>query len=398
MDRYCYTTQLHGVTVCRQLDYEFGSSLMRRFAIPLLLLISALPASAADHARNVILFLGDAGGIPTLNAGSIQAYGDATRLYVQHMPHLALSETSAVDNWITDSAAGMTAIVTGRKTRNGVLSELPPRGEEEGAALKTILEYAEEHGLSTGVISNSPMWDATPAACYAHATSRKKTGEIFAQVWQPRFGDGVDIVFGPGRKAIVESTQTLGMDIAAELHNRGYWYSGSMKGIPPGTSRAIVLTDDADFDIAGATRTAIAMLSRNPKGFFLMVESDLHTDKLQRGLERVPKFDRLIEETVKATSRDTLVVFTADHSFDLRTVKSLPKGQLLFTVDAAGKAAPVQGLVVDGHHSGEQVLVAADGPGSERVQGFIANTDLFGIMLSAWGWHAEDATHSPVPE
>jgi alkaline phosphatase len=34
-----------------------------------------------------------------------------------------------------------------------------------------------------------------------------------------------------------------------------------------------------------------------------------------------------------------------------------------------------------GHHSGEQVLVAADGPGAERVRGFLLNTDLFGIVM-----------------
>jgi alkaline phosphatase len=370
---------------------------MRRYLVMkrhsyLLILILAAQSWAADQAKNVILFLGDAGGIPTLNAGSIQAYGDATKLYLQHMPHLALSETSSATDWITDSAAGMTAIVTGTKTKNGVLSQMPPKGGEEGAALKTILEYAEEHGLSTGVISNSPMYDATPAACYAHVSSRKKTGEIFAQVWQPRFGDGVDIVFGPGRKAVTESTQQMGIDLAGDLRKHGYWFSDNMGGIPPGTARAVVLTDDADFDIAGATRTAIAILSRNPKGFFLMVESDLHTDKLQQGLERVPKFDRLIEETVKAVAKNTLVLFTADHSFDLRTVASLAKGQPLFTVDGAGKVIPAKGVVVNGHHSGEQVLVAADGPGAGRVRGFIANTDLFGIMLAAWGWRADAST------
>jgi alkaline phosphatase len=86
------------------------------------------------------------------------------------------------------------------------------------------------------------------------------------------------------------------------------------------------------------------------------------------------------------------VLFTADHSFDLRTVASLAKGQPLFTVDGAGKVIPAKGVVVNGHHSGEQVLVAADGPGAGRVRGFIANTDLFGIMLAAWGWRADAST------
>ncbi len=351
-----------------------------------LVLILAARSWCADHAKNVILFIGDAGGIPTLNAASIQAYGAPAKLYVQHMPQLALSDTSSAADWVTDSAAGMTAIVTGTKTNNGVLSELPPTAGAEGASLKTILEYAEEHGLSTGLISNSPMSDATPAACYAHAVSRKQTGEIFSQVWKPRFGDGVDLVFGPGRAGILKALAAQNVDLAGELHKKGYWFSDSMKELPNQANRAVVLTDDADFDIASATRTAIRILSRNRAGYFLMVESDVHTDNLKRGLERVPVLDRLIQETVATAGKNTLVLFTADHSFDLRTAGSLPKGQPLFSVDSAGKVIPTKGVVVEGHHSGEQVLVGASGPGSRGVRGFIANTDLFEIMLTAWGW------------
>jgi alkaline phosphatase len=362
---------------------------MKRLYTSLFLLALAAPSWGADKAKNVIIFLGDAAGIPMLHAASIQAHGNPTGLFVQRMPNIALSDTSSATDWITDSAAGMTAIVTGQKTKNGVLSEMPAVGTEEGRPLKTILEYAEEHGLSTGVISNSPMYDATPAACYAHASSRKKTAEIFAQIWNPRFGDGVDLVLGPGRKALLASMAEMGIDMAAELKKKGYWYSDRIQDMPPAVTRAVVLTDDTDYDIAAATKKAIAILSRNPKGFFLMVESDLHTDKLSRALDRAPKFDRLIEETVKQSRKDTLVLFTADHSFDVRLVKSIKKGEPLFTLDEAGKAVPNPGVVVVPHHSGEQVMVGAEGPGSQRVHGFLVNTDLFHIMLSAYGWEPD---------
>src|SRR3954464_13739388 len=39
-------------------------------------------------------------------------------LHSKHAVH-RLSDTSPVGRWVTDSAAGMTAIVTGQKTRNG---------------------------------------------------------------------------------------------------------------------------------------------------------------------------------------------------------------------------------------------------------------------------------------
>ena len=74
------------------------------------------------------------------------------------MPYVALVETSSASEWVTDSAAAMTAMVTGHKTHNGVLSQSDTavRGVKDGEALKTILEHAEERGLSTGVVSNSP--------------------------------------------------------------------------------------------------------------------------------------------------------------------------------------------------------------------------------------------------
>jgi len=81
----------------------------------------ATPGTGAARARNVVLFLGDAGAIPTLSAASIHGYGEPRRLFIHSMPNIALAETSAASQWVTDSAAGMTAIVTGRKTHNGVI-------------------------------------------------------------------------------------------------------------------------------------------------------------------------------------------------------------------------------------------------------------------------------------
>lgn len=363
--------------------------------ITLLFAISLSLPAAERNAKNVILFIGDAGGIPTLNAASIQAYHDPQKLFIQHMPHLGLMDTSSADNWVTDSAAAMTAIVTGQKTNNGVISESADAvlGKKDGAPLKTILEYAEEHGLSTGVVSNSSMADATPAACYAHVNDRSKIGEIFAQVTSPRFGDGIDVIIGPGRQAIFDGTKELGIDLASALREKHYGPYGSLAEVPQKARRAVVLFDSSDFDLSVAAQSAIQILSRNPKGFFLMVESDLHTNNLARGLERAVALDHLVERTTARHKADTLVVFAADHSFDLR-LRDGPRREPLLPVQngqaANGNSKPAHhnGVQVEDSHTGEQVLVAASGPGSTRVRGFFANTDLFHVMLAAFGWNA----------
>ncbi len=184
------------------------------------------------QARNVILFLGDAGGIPTLNIASIREYNEPQKLFIQHMPNIALSDTSAADVWVTDSAAGMTAIVTGQKTNNGVISESSAaiRGKKDGEVLETILEYAEQHGLSTGVLTNMNLTDATPAACYAHSDDRGKSAEIMGQMFKPRFGDGVDVAIGSGRDAVLAAAAKQGLNVESLARKKGYAFYSSHSG------------------------------------------------------------------------------------------------------------------------------------------------------------------------
>jgi alkaline phosphatase len=374
---------------------------MHRLALTAALgLLVIAPPPAADgvrHARNVILLLADAGGIPTINAASRLGYDAPRRLFVQRMPFIALSETSTASEWVTDSAAGMTAIVTGERTHNGVIAEGADaiRGNREGAWLKTILEEAEERGLSTGLITNDSVAGATPAALYAHVNDRSRYGDIVLQLFTPRFGDGPDVVIGPSaaERAAVAAT---GRDLAAIAEARGRPLLDDVAAIPGNARRALVFTRDSSFDLGAAVNAAIRMLSANPKGYFLMVESDAHTDNPERGLSRLVAFDRIIQDVASKVQGSTLLLFTADHSFDFR-VRSGRNGQsLLEGLDPESpRATPTLVLPhvrVDNSHTGEEVLVAASGPGAERVHGYLANTDLFRIMTDALGWPSDQRT------
>jgi len=219
----------------------------RTLLILTLCLSLAAAAPSAEHAKNVIVFLADAGGIPTLSAASLHGYDAPQKLYIQSWPHIGLSDTSAATSWVTDSANGMTAIVTGVKTHNSVISQGPDsvRGKKDGTPLKTILEYAEENGLSTGALTNVSIADATPAACYAHANDRAKWGDIFLQVFNPRYGDGIDVVIGAGRKQIYDQVTALGknLDDVARQHKRPIY--NSLAAIPADNLRPIAVLDNA---------------------------------------------------------------------------------------------------------------------------------------------------------
>jgi alkaline phosphatase len=350
-------------------------------------LVAAEPA-----AKNVILFLADAGGLPTLNAASIHAHGAPQKLFIHAMPHVALADTSSASDWVTDSAAGMTAIVTGQKTHNGVLAQSAAavRRKKDGEPLKTILEYAEERGLSTGVVSNSSMLSATPAATYAHVNDRKNEVDIFRQLLAPRFGDGVDVVIGAGRDDVFEAAKQCGLDAKAAIEKAGLGFYETLDAIPADARRTVVLFGSR-FDLDQATRAAIDVLSRNPRGFFLMVESDVHTEKVLQGLDHVIQLDRSIRHAAGRLPNDTLILVTADHSYDFRIHDGdkdeplLPPGTALDFGDDQDSIR-LDNIRRDDDHTGEEVLVAAQGPGAERVRGFLSNTDLFHIMMAGFGW------------
>lgn len=302
---------------------------MRKALIAFTLLVTMTLGAAERRARNVILFIGDAAGVATIHAASIYQHGRPHALYLHKMPHIALMETSTASQWVTDSAAGMTPIVTGRKTHNGVISqgEDAERGKRDGTPLKTILEYAEERGLATGVITNSPVADATPAACYAHANDRRKWGEIFSQIWKPRFGDGIDLVIGPGRERVMKEMRAVGHDPETALKGRLFF---SLDAVPAEAARPVVLLDDPEFDLVAATERAIRILSRDPDGFFLMVESDCHTNRIVRGLKRVILMDNAIRRAAELTKpTETLILVTADHSYDFRIFRGRRNEPLL---------------------------------------------------------------------
>ena len=368
-------------------------------AASLLSLALASPALAeAPKAKNVIVFLADAGGVPSVNAASLLGYGQPLKLHVQQWPNLGLSDTTPVDQFVSDSANGMSAIMTGVKTHNGVISQGPDgvRGKADGAPTKTLLEYAEQRGLRTGVVTSQPITDATPAATYAHSNDRKKWGDIFQQAFKPRFGDGVDVLFGTGRTAIGQQLTAAGtgFDQLAKANNRPIY--AKLEDAPTANTRPVVVTEDDQIDTRAATLRALDLLKGSPKGYLLVVEWDAHTDDPREGLQHIVDFDKLIAEIEKRVDlKDTLLLFTADHSFGLQVDGGKRGEPLLEGYDAwkaSGKDDEVirlKNVMVNRTHTGEEVVALATGAGAEKVRGYFPNTHLFQVVMDAWGWKTD---------
>jgi alkaline phosphatase len=137
------------------------------------------------RAKNVILFIGDGMGVSTVTAARILAGqlkatdGEYHRLSFETLPYMALSVTASANQQTSDSAPTATAIVSGIKTNDGAISVDQTIDRNEISAevtasksVKTILERAEQKGLSTGVVTTARLTHATPAVNYAHISNR----------------------------------------------------------------------------------------------------------------------------------------------------------------------------------------------------------------------------------
>ena len=345
--------------------------------------ISSMPAYS--QAKNVILFVGDGVGVSSLHAASILGYGKPQGLYLQKMPHLALLDTSTDKEWVTDAAASASAWATGHKGRNGVMSMSSDaeRGVKDGLVVyKTVAEYAMEQGLSVGIISNEGVASAAVASFYAHHNNRGKAGEIFQQALNAKFGKGPDVIIGAGRKQIADQTNELHRNLAADVKAKGYAYLDSMDSLMKDKSDRVIALFDEEFDFDAAVQQAVARLSKNPKGFLLIAHSDCHTGKARTSLQRVVDLDKAAAKASEQLKSNTLILFTADHSYDLRI-----KGETLTeTAKNSDHTKIAVAVSLEDAHTAEEVPLLGMGPGSERISGYMSNTDVFKIMMASYGW------------
>lgn len=447
-------------------------------------------STSEEAPKNVIFFLGDGMGITTQTAARIYKVGEDGELTMDTLPESAFVKTYSNNAQVTDSAPSMAAYMTGVKMNNEVISmtaetsafdmatgkdylsgtdsTCPSTGN--GSPVQTLLELAKAAGKGTGAVTTTRITHATPATTYAHVCHRDAENTIAAQVvpggagYNSALGDGVDVLLGGGRQYFLPSTaggkRTDGRDLTAEFKAKGYTYvknkaefdaasaSAKLVGLFTSSHMSYDLDRDTSLEpsLAEMTSKAIDVLSKNPKGFFLMVEGGridhaLHETTAQKALQDTVAFDDAIKmaiDKMKANDVDlknTLIVVTADHDHTLvlngyaaRTGKttstepgvlglvksfvnkalSLDSGSNPFTIIGFGngenrpatRAALDDATVVaktyhqeaaipmaagSETHGGADVFLGAIGVGAETFTGVITNTDVFGLIRKAVG-------------
>ena len=175
----------------------------------MLLLASAITGCNNEpKVKNVIYLIGDgmgAGAISSLLLSEDEVTG------FELAPVVGLSETCSANNYVTDSAAGGTALATGTRTNNGYVGAGP-----DGNQLTSVLRKAQAYGMKTGIVVNTTLTEATPGAFYAGVTSRKMVYDIAKQFTESE----VDVAIGGGLDHFVGRPDSL--DLTAVLINKGY--------------------------------------------------------------------------------------------------------------------------------------------------------------------------------
>ncbi|XP_043926741.1 alkaline phosphatase-like [Protopterus annectens] len=331
-------------------------------------------------AKNVLLFLGDGMGIPTVTAARILKgqlsgqSGEETMLAMDTFSHVALSKTYSVDLQVSDSASTGTAYLCGVKTNSGTIgiSAAARNGvckSQFGNEVTSILNWAKDEGKSVGIVTTTRVQHATPASTYAHTVNRKwyadsdltsaaKKEGCQDVAYQMVHNVDIDVIMGGGRIYMTpkgtpdpeyptsskqNGVRGDGLNLITEWQKMKtgkvahyVWNKADFDAVDPNTTDYLLalfepkdMKYELDRDpnnepsITEMTEKAIQILQKNPKGFFLLVEGgriDMahHDSRAAYSLYEAVAMDMAITRAQEMVSEeDSLIVVTADHSHTL---------------------------------------------------------------------------------
>ncbi|MBN2350311.1 MAG: alkaline phosphatase [Bacteroidales bacterium] len=352
-------------------------SLIVIVSLPLSSCTSKKPAETVEKPKNIILLIGDGMGVTQVYAGLTANRGS---LNLEKCNHVGFSKTYSASDYITDSGAGGTALSTGVKTYNGAIGV-----NKDTISQKTILEYAEDYGLATGLISTSAITHATPASFIAHQASRNNYEAIAADF----LNTDIDVFIGGGKNHF--DAREDGRMLTDELKAKGYRVYFNLDSVTGGNNEKLCILTAAEHNppqpergdmLSKATVMALQKLSDNKKGFFIMIEGSQidwggHANHTEYITSEMIDFDKAIGKALDFAEKDgnTLVIITADHE----------TGGMAIT-GGNFKEGRVEAGYVTTNHSGVMVPVFSYGPGAENFTGIFENTDIFNNMMKELGF------------
>lgn len=333
--------------------------------------------NVAPQVENIILMIGDGMGVSQIYAGLTANKGS---LNLERSQYVGFSKTYSGNRYITDSAAGGTAIATGTKTKNGAIGV-----DLNGNPVKSILEYAAENGLSTGVVASCEVTEATPASFVAHQPNRDMAEEIAVDF----LNSDISVFIGGGRKYF--NARSDKMNLLDKLKAKDFQVATTMDEVKKVTSGKLagLVVDESPASypergefLSESLQVAINILKNNKKGFFLMIEGSqidwgAHENNKDAVVNEMLDFDNAIKVAFDFADKNpnTLVIITADHETGGMTLTGgdISTGEVEATFTSSG-------------HTSVMVPVFSYGRGAAEFAGIYQNTDIFNKLFNLYGF------------
>ncbi len=335
--------------------------------------------AAGAEIKNVILLFADGLGPTHVVLARSELVGLNGRLAFERMPISGWFTTHEAGALITDSAAAATALFTGRKTDMGRLSTSP-----DGQPQTTVMEAARDAGMVVGAITDTYLWDATPAALLSHVETRKDTLGITD--WMAR--SGAELLVGELTETVSAETDD-GRAVLQGFADNGYAVARTwedLQAIEPGRRIAALLDPGTIPDperspgLPELAELALERLAGKAEGFFLLVEVEetdtaAHYHQVERFVAGVKAIDEVATLALDFARRDrsTLVLLIADHETGGLSLLSGDQGE------------PLGLRWTTGSHSGGPVPLYAYGPGARRFSAIRDNTEFARILADLLG-------------
>ncbi|MGN1220485.1 MAG: alkaline phosphatase [Candidatus Cryptobacteroides sp.] len=314
------------------------TSVLAKIRATLLALVALFLVSCSQNrvqTRNLVVLLVDGCSTSSLSVARWYRYAvDSLPHQLNLDPYLCgLVDASNTVSPITGSSESMSAYMTGVRTGAGYVSVMPGRGrygdmvEIDTARayqpLATILEAAKARGKSTGMVVTVEYLHATPAACAAHSKSRYKRDAIACQI----ASQNLDLLYGGGRSYLSDDVRGILAENGTRLIEDDL---EAFRACEDPRQWAIFSETDMRFEIdrdssrepslAEMTAKALGQLSKNSKGFFLMVEGSkvdyaAHANDPAAHIRDLLAFDDAVGEALDFARKDgnTTVIIVPDH-------------------------------------------------------------------------------------
>lgn len=249
---------------------------------------SAIDPHKVKPVKNIILMITDGTSLSTVSLSRwLQFYQDPSKPNLNIDPYLCGTvRTNCSDAPIGDSAPTTSCYMTGHASRSGYICTYPPDKGKDNidpvdatktyGPMATLLEAGKQlQGKSSGLVVTCQFPHATPADCSAHYYDR----EAYDILAEQQVHNSLDVVIGGGNDYLTkENEDFLKKHGYTVLHND----IAGMRSCKNDKMWALYAKSDMAYEIdrdttkepslAEDTKIAIDKLSKNKKGFFLMVE------------------------------------------------------------------------------------------------------------------------------